>query len=73
MGEVMDKFEGQEGNIKFSVDPRATTIFIMAENIETNKKEEFLYTCEYPSLFGFDCMDVENVNRKLDKMIEAVR
>ena len=64
-----------EGNVKYSVDcDEFDPVIITVENINNKNKETYEYKLEYPNaIFGYDCLDVSNINKKLDEMINKLK
>lgn len=61
---------GNEDNIKWKVKSKGRMLIISVDNKNMILTEE--YECQFEPIFGYDCSDIYNVNKILDKLIEVV-
>lgn len=68
-------FNVREGNVIYSVDcSKFDPIVITVINDKTKVEITKEYNLQYPqAIFGYDCMDVSNVNKLLDETISLLK
>lgn len=69
----MVRVEQTEGNVKYIIDPKGDDIYLNVINLITNKEINYKYECIRQPIFGYDWEDVQDVNKKLDEMINSVK
>ena len=68
----MIRTEGQEGSVKFLFDPVGDIVKLHVKNIDTGREISHEYKCMYKPIFGHDAADVQQVEAKMDEMINTV-
>lgn len=68
---MFDIKSGEENGVKWSVDESGIdTVVITVEKISTGEIESFSYKCQHMPIFGYDVLDCQLIEEKLDELIK---
>lgn len=68
------KHTGKENDIEWCVDDSLVeTIVISVKSNKTNESATTTYKCIHKPIFGYDCEDVQRVEKILDFIIDELR
>lgn len=62
-----------EGDVNYEVIPMGEKVKIKVKNIETSQVDCEIYVCQYPIICGYDIFDYNEVEKILEKLINAVK
>ena len=62
---------GTEHGVKWEInDSKFDPVVINVESLSTGIKETVVHNCSYKPIFGYDVFDINDIESKLDKLIE---
>ena len=62
---------GIEHGVKWEIDDsKFDPVIINVESLSSGEKETVIHNCAYRPIFGYDTSDINDVEIKLDKLIE---
>ena len=67
----MNLGKGVEGNIEWEINGNGRFVEIKVSKGDLVKIEN--YECEFEPIFGYDCVDVSMINKKLDDLINSLK
>ena len=67
----MNLGKGVEGNIEWEINGNGRFVEIKVSKGDLVKIEN--HECDFEPIFGYDCVDVSMINKKLDDLINSIK